>query len=124
MSGRDRPRVLSVAGELAYESVASVAHQVAVCLSRTPLLVLDCHRVTFLDAAGMGLLAEADLWSRARGGRLAVAGLPPFAVRVLTLVRLHDRLELFDEVNAAVEALVDGQAGPEDGLPCDEVITS
>jgi hypothetical protein len=81
-----------------------------VCLSRAPLLVLDCRGVRFLDAAGVALLEEADLWSRAHGGRLAVAALPPFAVRVLTLVRLHDRLELFDEVPAAVAALVGGQA--------------
>ncbi len=123
MSGLERPRVLSLTGDLAYETADSVAHQVAVCLSRTPLLVLDCHRVTFLDAAGMALLAEADLWSRARGGRLAVAALPPFALRVLTLVRLHEQLELFDEVPAAVDALAGGRAGPDDGLPCDEVTT-
>lgn len=115
--------MLSVAGDLARETVDSVARQVAVCLSRTPLLVLDCHRVTFLDVAGIALLAEADLWSRAHGGRLAIAGLSPFAVRMLTLLRLHDRLELFEEVPAAVNALAGGHAGPEDGLPCDEITT-
>lgn len=44
-------------------------------------------------------------------------------MQVLTLVNLQGRLELFEEVPAAVDALAGGQAGPEDGLPCDGITT-
>ena len=63
------------------------------------LLVLDLSGLRFLDSTGLRVVVTADARARDAGRRLALVRGPETVHRVFTITRLHERLELVDEVS-------------------------
>ena len=59
----------------------------------TTTLILDLARISFLDAAGLGVLVGAHRKLEERGGRLEVCRTPRSVQRVLEVTGLHDLLQ-------------------------------
>jgi anti-sigma B factor antagonist len=59
-------------------------------------IVLDLHKLTFMDSTGLRLLIMADARAREEGRRLAIGRGNDMIQRVLHLTRLDERLEIVD----------------------------
>jgi anti-sigma B factor antagonist len=66
------------------------------------LLVLDLAEVTFLDSSGVGALVTIHREARARGAEVSLVCVPGPVLRVLTIMRLDDVLEVHASLDAAV----------------------
>jgi len=58
-------------------------------------VILDCSRLTFMDASGIGTIVAAQERARAGGGRLVLFGLPAPQLRLLEVTGL---LHFFDGI--------------------------
>lgn len=79
--------VLRLAGELDLASVAELCRAGADALKQHDCrqLVLDVAAVTFLDAAGLGVLVGLRTHAQRTGRRVALRGVPPRVARALKL---------------------------------------
>lgn len=68
----------------------------------TALLVFDLHDVTFMDARGLGVIAETQRQAVAAGGCVRLAALSHQARRLLALTASEGVFPLFDSVEQAV----------------------
>lgn len=96
VSAQDGPTglVLRLTGDLDSISAPELIGLSAPLIGLTPGDVrLDLSGMEFLDAAGMRSLLSIHILVRARGGRLALAGVPPFVRRILDAEGLSDLLE-------------------------------
>src|SRR5664279_1063685 len=67
-----------------------------------PAVVVDLQRVSFLDSAGLNVLAEGLRHLRCRGAVLALAGCPPPVRRLLQATGLDCTFPLYESTDAAV----------------------
>jgi stage II sporulation protein AA (anti-sigma F factor antagonist) len=68
----------------------------------TALLVFDLHDVTFMDARGLGVIAETQRQAVAAGGCVRLAAPSHQARRLLALTGSEGAFPLFDSVEQAV----------------------
>jgi len=93
----DGPRRLRFWGELD----ASEVPRVRACLAGADGdLELDCAGLSFIDAAGLGLLVELDTECRARHAKLLVINPSRCLTRLLELTGLDSVLTVQPEVSA------------------------
>jgi anti-sigma B factor antagonist len=64
--------LVTVAGEADFASVAGLRERLFGLAATSRPLLVDLDRVSFIDAAGLGVLAGAARRAAAHGGRLAV----------------------------------------------------
>jgi anti-anti-sigma factor len=57
-------------------------------------VVLDLSGVTFIDAAGVGILVQVHEEAARRGGRLTLGSVPASIAKVIRLTGLDQQLEL------------------------------
>jgi anti-anti-sigma factor len=67
-------------------------------------LVLDFGRVTFCDAAGLGVLVAAHNRASADGGGVRLCGLRPAQRKLLRITGLHRVFGLYDDAEGALAA--------------------
>lgn len=99
--------VIDPAGDLGIRSLMDIKQGVGNLLQdgcRT--VILDCTGVHRLEAIGLGVLVERLCRARDLGGTLALANLNPELVGRLYDLRVHSLFQIFDSVQAALDALV------------------
>ena len=72
--------------------------------------VLDLDRVGYIDSSGLGFLIGALKKVREREGDLVIARLNAYMLGIFKLLNLHEVLDVYDDLDAAVRALEGGQA--------------
>ena len=77
-------------------------------------LVFDLERVTYISSAGLRVLMIASKALRARGARVGVAAMQPVVAEILEICRFGAVVEVFTNVEAALEAMASGGAASRD----------
>jgi len=78
-------------------------------------LVLDFSRVDYISSVGLRALMIAGKAARARGARIAVAGLRPVVQEIFAISRFNGVVEMFPTVAAALAAISPAAATAYDG---------
>lgn len=90
--------ILRLRGELDLTQTGRLREMVDALLAREPrVLVTDLSGLTFLDCAGLAVLAHAHRRQCARGRHLLIYGVQPLVRRVLTLTGMDAYLRLTSE---------------------------
>jgi anti-anti-sigma factor len=69
-------------------------------------LIVDCRGVSRLEAMSLGVLVERLCRARDVGGTLTLVGLSPDLLARLLELRVHSLFQIYDSVQAALDALV------------------
>lgn len=69
-------------------------------------LIVECRGVNRMDAMSLGVLVERLCRARDLGGTLALASLSPELLVRMQELRVHSLFQIFDSVQAALDALV------------------
>ncbi|MEA2443268.1 MAG: anti-sigma factor antagonist [Thermoleophilales bacterium] len=102
---RDGGSVLSLTGELVFETARKVEKELRVIEERRPAtLALDLSGLSMIDSTGLALVVSADSRARGEGRRLVVVQGPDPVQRVFRMTRLDDRLEMVPSVDAALDS--------------------
>ncbi len=88
------PTTLKLQGELDVAAGGDLRRALEAAASTTDHIVVDLHALTFVDAAGLRPLVEANTILRRRSGRLVVRSPSPFVARILDLTGLSDFMEV------------------------------
>ncbi|HVV99702.1 MAG TPA: STAS domain-containing protein [Planctomycetaceae bacterium] len=81
----------------------------SVILEQHPKLVLDMHRVQFIDSSGCGALLATLKHAIALKGDLKICAVTKPVHTVLDMIRMHRICDIVDTREAAVEAFAKGQ---------------
>ncbi|HXG00532.1 MAG TPA: STAS domain-containing protein [Bacteroidota bacterium] len=71
-----------------------------------PSIVVNASNLTTLDSTGIGALVTIKNRVHQANGRFALAGLRPELRRMLTLMNLHQVLEVFETEDLATRAML------------------
>ena len=88
LSSADGATCLRLAGELDVASIAVLERLLAPAISAGDDVVLDCSRLTFIDAGGLAALLVAHRAAIRAGGSLRVDDPTPEVARTFHLARL------------------------------------
>jgi anti-anti-sigma factor len=92
-------------GAMEPTSFAKLAGPVNQCIrDHHPQIVLDCHRVTYINTFELQELLAFARHARARDGDIKCAGLSPTIRQVAALIAGGDPIECHDAVQAAIAA--------------------
>ncbi|MDH6143506.1 MULTISPECIES: STAS domain-containing protein [Kitasatospora] len=95
--------VVTVVGELDYDSVAVLRVQLQEALARRACrVVLNCHGLWFCDSTGLNLLLNIRTEAQAAGVALVLAGLQPVVARVFEITGAASVFDIRTDVRAAV----------------------
>lgn len=86
--------LITVAGEVDYASAAGLRDRLFALAGTGRHLLVDLDRVSFIDAAGLGVLAAAAGRAAARGGSLRVVCARPLIRRLFGLTGLDREVPL------------------------------
>jgi anti-anti-sigma factor len=100
-----RAVVVTVVGEVDLLSADRVAQAIMAVLGGPPVsaLVLDLIGVSFLDSAGLAVLAHGHMTAAGRGLVFRVVAANPITLKPIRLTGLDRLLALFDSVADALE---------------------
>jgi anti-sigma B factor antagonist len=94
--------VLSADGGLNRETATQLVEQlgslVEVGLRR---IIVDCSRLDFISSYGVGVLVRLHNKLAKSGGDVKIAGVRSAVLKILTLMRLNQILEIYADVNQA-----------------------
>ncbi len=79
----------------------------------TPRVVLDLERLTYVSSWGLAALVRVHHHYKARGGRIAFANLHSAVAGLLRVSRMDRFFDLYDTVEAALEAVSGPSGKPE-----------
>jgi anti-sigma B factor antagonist len=103
-SDRDGAAVLSLSGELVFETARKVERELRNIEERKPsTLALDLSGLSMIDSTGLALVVSADSRARGEGRRLVVVEGPDSVQRVFRMTRLDDRLDIVPSLDAVGE---------------------
>ena len=98
---RDGAAVLSLSGELVFETARKVERELRNIEERKPsTLALDLSGLSMIDSTGLALVVSADSRARGEGRRLVVVEGPDSVQRVFRMTRLDDRLDIVPSLDA------------------------
>jgi anti-anti-sigma factor len=110
--------VLTPTGRLDHASAeafsAALAEPVERCAAGRDHIVLDFSALEYISSAGLRVLMVARKQSRARGGRLVIAGLQPIVREIFEISRFDAVFEIFPSVPDALAALSPAALGARD----------
>jgi N-acetylglucosaminyldiphosphoundecaprenol N-acetyl-beta-D-mannosaminyltransferase len=86
-------------------------------LARTPHLVIDLTRTTFVDSSGYGALITVGKRARAVGGELRLAALQPQVAQALRLLRMDQFFSVYADTAAALTAAGSRNTAPAEPEP-------
>jgi anti-sigma B factor antagonist len=96
--------VLSLTGELVFETARKVERELRVIEERKPdALAIDLSGLSMIDSTGLALVVSADSRARSEGRRLMVVEGPDSVQRVFRMTRLDDRLDIVPSLEAGRE---------------------
>jgi anti-sigma B factor antagonist len=75
-------------------------------------VVLDLGGVTHIDSAGFGTMASKAKTVREHRGDLKLLRLTPRSQRLLSMMKLHQTFEAFDDEESAIRSFAGSQARP------------
>jgi anti-sigma B factor antagonist len=104
--------VVTVAGEVDIQTAHALRDAVTVAAEFSHLLVIDLTGVTFLDAAGLGVLVEATNRAHGCDGAVTLVGPTGMVSKLLKVTKLDEVFAIHNHVDEAVAALTGG-ARPE-----------
>jgi anti-sigma B factor antagonist len=97
--------VLSLTGELVFETARKVERELRVIEERKPTaLAIDLSGLSMIDSTGLALVVSADSRARSEGRRLVVVEGPDSVQRVFRMTRLDDRLDIVPSLDAGLES--------------------
>jgi anti-sigma B factor antagonist len=113
---RDEPGhvLVTVAGEIDIGTVPQLRGQLATLTDSGRLLVVDLGQVSYIGAAGLGVLAGAAAQARASGGSLHVVA-PDLIRRLFALTGLDQQIPVAGTLAEAVDDLRPGWDMPVNG---------
>ncbi len=92
---RDGTAILSLSGELVFETARKVERELRHLEERKPnALAIDLSGLSMIDSTGLALVVSADSRARGEGRRLIIVEGPDSVQRVFRMTRLDDRLEM------------------------------
>ncbi len=98
----DGTAVLSLSGELVFETARKVERELRNIEERKPTtLAIDLSGLSMIDSTGLALVVSADSRARGEGRRLVVIEGPDSVQRVFRMTRLDDRLDIVPTIEAA-----------------------
>jgi anti-sigma B factor antagonist len=99
-----RTVVLKVVGEIDLLTSAQIEHAITGVLAGPPpsALVLDLTDVSFLDSAGLAVLAHGHMTAAGQDLAFRVVATNPSTLKPIRLTGLDGLLTLFDSVTAAL----------------------
>jgi anti-anti-sigma factor len=99
--------VLELDGQLVFDEGARILreHLMASLNAGSRHLLLDLHKVTYVDSGGIGALVEMHTFVERMGGRLLLTRPSRSAERVLNITHLWSVLEVFEEEETAVRKM-------------------
>jgi anti-anti-sigma factor len=68
------------------------------------LVVIDLAQVTFMDVAGLRVVAAVIEWQRSRGGSVGVSNASPMIMRLLRATELDARVDVLESLGAELPA--------------------
>jgi anti-sigma B factor antagonist len=71
-------------------------------------IVADCHALTYISSAGLGVFMSFIEEIRERGGDIKLAGITPKVYQVFEVLGFHELFDIVDSVAAAVERFAQG----------------
>ncbi|MCT2583429.1 STAS domain-containing protein [Actinophytocola gossypii] len=95
--------VVTVAGEVDLRTAPELAR--ALRADQQPLTVVDLTRVTFMSAAGLGILVQAAEQANERGRRLGLVAHDRVALRMLRMSGVAAAIPTFVSLSDAVREL-------------------
>jgi anti-sigma B factor antagonist len=78
--------------------------------ARPPYILINLAELAFTDSTGLGVIISGYQRSKARGGMLALAAVPPNTSALLRVAGLTRLLPLHATIDDALSALVAGGA--------------
>jgi anti-sigma B factor antagonist len=86
------------------EESAKLRSVVKAAIEKSKRIVLDVSDISFIDSAGVGLLASLHTSAQMAGGVLKLANLSPRMQDMLQITRLYIILDVFDTAEAAAKS--------------------
>src|ERR687893_748516 len=101
---REGTAVLSLSGELVFETARKVERELRNIEERKPTTIaIDLSGLSMIDSTGLALVVSADSRARGEGRRLMVVEGPDSVQRVFRMTRLDDRLDIVPSLDAGVD---------------------
>ena len=95
--------LLELGDRLTIENVPELRDKILSLAERRRLSVLvECNKITTVDSQGLGGLVRNWLSLKSRGGHLKLLNPSRRLLEVLKMTRLHDVIESFDDIEAAL----------------------
>jgi anti-sigma B factor antagonist len=95
---------LALTGELDIAGAARVEQELERIEREPPAtIVLDLRELAFMDSTGLRVIVAADARAREQERRLVIVRGTATVQRIIEMTRLHERLEIVDDL-AALEA--------------------
>lgn len=70
----------------------------------SPLIVLDCHRISYIGSAQLKDLLDLARYARARGGDIKCVGVAPTIQQVANLIAMGEPMDCFEALEDALRA--------------------
>ena len=106
---RDGTAVLSLSGELVFETARKVERELRNLEElKPPALAIDLSGLSMIDSTGLALVVSADSRARGEGRRLIVVEGPDPVQRVFRMTRLDDRLEMVSSLDDGTDVAQSG----------------
>lgn len=97
--------VLSVNGELTFETVDAFAQKTAACLSQRHFdTIIDCSSLTQIDSTGLEALVDLLKACEDELGVVKLCGVDETTRKILEITRLDRRFEIFEDLDSAVQS--------------------
>jgi N-acetylglucosaminyldiphosphoundecaprenol N-acetyl-beta-D-mannosaminyltransferase len=96
--------VLAVQGRLDISNLAPLVESAERALRRTPYLLVDLSKATFLDSAAIGALVGLTKQARDSGGKMWLVSVPESIFQTLSLMRLDRFFEFHEDVSTGLTA--------------------
>ena len=85
---------VTMAGDLDLAGVDRAAAGLGRAVDEADSVLCHLGRLSFIDCCGLQPLLDATARARRKGARLTLTDSPPILIRILTLLRLEDALDL------------------------------
>jgi anti-sigma B factor antagonist len=98
--------LLNLSGEIDLNAKPNVVAQLEPLIEKkTPAIVVDLSRVSYVDSSGLAIFIDALQRVRSYGGKIALAGLRGNVRVVFEIAKLDRVFQIFDDHESAIKAL-------------------
>lgn len=117
--------VIEPAGKLDARSAGFVRQRLKTLIEGgRPCVVVDMHRVDFVDSAGLAALVSSLKLARTRAGELRLAALQEPVRLIFEITRLHHAFDIHEELADAVHAFEQTSVNIAAEAPIDQTLSA